>query len=399
MYGSIASLRKIRLAAGLSFSALAVLCSASVASALPTIQSLRGANQETSYGAAFPAPLVVWVSDSETSRPVSGLEVHFNPGTGIGLSSSQAITDEYGLASVTAKGMAVCTSHVRAEISGVPEANVIFADLVVDKATLTVVPDDVVVKLGSPLPTLVSYTIRGFVNGDTMETAQITGAPVLTTTAKDKSPHANYAIKGGVGTLSAPNYTFASGFGAVAVLDGPNPSSVADAPEGYYLPPAQPDEAHVQSAITDTPTLIGVLEPSFLAGLRGESGAFVRAAIWQNPVTASSAVGTYLIQAAIDSQALASVAAMPTFAAGVQQNAEIVVRAADLPSHEVATTGAMQLSQARAAIPAAVTTSPSSSALSGRMAVSPILSTVFTSSPNAYQQPTIRKAINQPVYR
>src|SRR5271168_3057463 len=141
----------------------AFVTSASAAAALPAIQQLRGANQETTYGAAFPAPLVVWVTDPVTERAMSGVTVHYVAGAGIGLSSTNAVTDEYGLASVTATGLTVCTSQVRAEVAGSPDANVTFEGLVVDKAVLTVVPADLEMRLGSTLPALAGYSFQGFV--------------------------------------------------------------------------------------------------------------------------------------------------------------------------------------------------------------------------------------------
>jgi len=377
----------------------AFVTSASAAAALPAIQQLRGANQETTYGAAFPAPLVVWVTDPVTERAMSGVTVHYVAGAGIGLSSTNAVTDEYGLASVTATGLTVCTSQVRAEVAGSPDANVTFEGLVVDKAVLTVVPADLEMRLGSTLPALAGYSFQGFVNGDTVETAQITGAPVLTTTAKDRSPHANYAIKGGMGTLFSPNYTFVPGFGTIAVLNEPNPGGYADAPEAYILPPAKEDDAHVQTAIVDEPVTIAIKQPSFLAGLRGESGAFVRAAIWQSSTATSAEMASYLIRTAIGDQPVAAITVQPTFVAGLRETPETAVLAAVLPAAMIAAP-AMQSLQARAAIPVVPAGAASSSDAPVRKTVSPVLSTVSVSTPAAHTQSVIRKAYNpQPVYR
>jgi hypothetical protein len=51
-----------------------------------------------------------------------------------------------------------------------------------------------------------TYTITGFVNGDT--SSVVTGAPVLTTTATLSSPFGSYPITVTLGTLLASNYTF-----------------------------------------------------------------------------------------------------------------------------------------------------------------------------------------------
>ncbi len=67
-------------------------------------------------------------------------------------------------------------------------------------------------QFGQANPTL-TYTVAGFVNGDTQAIAT-TGAPSLTTTATTSSSTGSYPITIGVGTFSAPNYgapTFVNG--------------------------------------------------------------------------------------------------------------------------------------------------------------------------------------------
>jgi len=96
------------------------------------------------------------------------------------------------------------------------------------------------------LPAISSYTIQGFVNGDTMATAQISGEPSLTTTATAGSRFGNYAIKGNPGTLDSPNYTFVPGFGTLAVIDGPLPD---DDPVVLANSPASHQPGVVRTAI------------------------------------------------------------------------------------------------------------------------------------------------------
>ena len=71
--------------------------------------------------------------------------------------------------------------------------NVVYVNgaLTVDKATLTVTPNNQSSVAGSVLPSL-SATITGFVNGDT-QTA-VTGQPALTTTATSSYPAGSYPI-------------------------------------------------------------------------------------------------------------------------------------------------------------------------------------------------------------
>lgn len=252
---------------------LAAISAASVLAAEPALRILKGNNQQAVYGSSFAAPLTVWVSDSITHRSIAGVPVTFTAGAGIGLSSTSAVTDERGVAAVTATGLAAGASNVSARIADNPASQVTFGNLAVDKAVLTVLPADVDAPVGAQLPAVSAYSIQGFVNGDTEATAQISGTPVLTTTAKDNSPRANYAIKGNVGTLSAPNYSFVAGFGTLAFLGAPEMENAA-----IQQAELAGKSAEIHAALTDQPVAV----PAFLAGLRGQSGVFVQTAIWQS---------------------------------------------------------------------------------------------------------------------
>src|SRR6266852_158315 len=71
--------------------------------------------------------------------------------------------------------------------------NVVYVNgtLTVDKATLTVTPNNQSIVAGSALPSF-SATITGFVNGDTQTV--VIGLPALTTTATSSSPAGSYPI-------------------------------------------------------------------------------------------------------------------------------------------------------------------------------------------------------------
>lgn len=255
---------------------IAVVSAASALAAEPAISILKGDNQQAVYGSSFAAPLTVWVSDATTHRSIAGVPVTFTASAGIGLSSTSAVTDERGVAAVTATGLAAGVSTVSAQIADHPASQVTFANLAVDKAVLTVLPADVDAPVGAALPAVSAYSIQGFVNGDTEATAQISGTPVLTTTAKDNSPRANYAIKGNVGTLSAPNYGFVAGFGTLAFLGAPEMENAAS-----QRAELAGKSAEIHPALTDQQVAV----PAFLAGLRGQSGVFVQTAIWQAQAT------------------------------------------------------------------------------------------------------------------
>jgi uncharacterized repeat protein (TIGR03803 family) len=75
----------------------------------------------------------------------------------------------------------------------------------VDQAHLTVTADDKATTYGGAVPAL-TYTITGFVNGDTA--AVLSGAPSLTTTVTSASGVGSYAITVAPGNLAAANYDF-----------------------------------------------------------------------------------------------------------------------------------------------------------------------------------------------
>jgi hypothetical protein len=99
--------------------------------------------------------------------------------------------------------------------------NVVYVNgtLTVDKASLTVMPNNQSIVSGSALPSL-SATITGFVNGDTQTV--VTGSPALTTTASSSSPAGTYPIVATLGTLTATNYSFTFGTGTLTITPGAN---------------------------------------------------------------------------------------------------------------------------------------------------------------------------------
>ncbi|MGA2047210.1 MAG: chitobiase/beta-hexosaminidase C-terminal domain-containing protein [Terracidiphilus sp.] len=76
----------------------------------------------------------------------------------------------------------------------------------VGKATLRFKANNRISVFGHALPAL-TYTVSGFVNGDS--SSVLTGTPSLATTATPKSPVGNYQISIAQNTLAATNYTFA----------------------------------------------------------------------------------------------------------------------------------------------------------------------------------------------
>jgi hypothetical protein len=87
--------------------------------------------------------------------------------------------------------------------------------LTVTPAVLTVTANNAVNLYGSSLPAF-TFTITGFVNGDTQATAT-TGAAGLTTTASARSPVGTYPITAAQGTLAATNYSFTFAAGTLTI--------------------------------------------------------------------------------------------------------------------------------------------------------------------------------------
>lgn len=78
----------------------------------------------------------------------------------------------------------------------------------VTKAPLHIHPASFTIHAGDPLPAF-TYTLTGFVNGDTQATAT-TGAAVITTPATTPTKFGHYYIIGAQGSLQAQNYYFLS---------------------------------------------------------------------------------------------------------------------------------------------------------------------------------------------
>jgi len=93
--------------------------------------------------------------------------------------------------------------------------NMVNGEITVGKAPLTVTPVNQSMTYGSPSPSL-TYTLAGFVNGDSQATA-ITGAPALTTTAAATSSVGQYTVTAAPGTLAANNYAFEFAAGSIKI--------------------------------------------------------------------------------------------------------------------------------------------------------------------------------------
>ena len=85
--------------------------------------------------------------------------------------------------------------------------------------TLTVTADTKSRPFGQSNPVLTA-TILGFVNGQTLATSGVTGSPACATTATVASPAGTYPITCSIGTLASAAYTFAFAPGVLTVIRG-----------------------------------------------------------------------------------------------------------------------------------------------------------------------------------
>ncbi len=113
----------------------------------------------------------------------------------------------------------------------------------VDKAHLTVTAGSLSNVYGAPIPHL-TYTITGFVDGDTASV--VTGTPTLTTTATSESGVGSYPITIGAGTLSAANYDFTNHVAGVLHVT-PAPLTIKVNSESYVI--GQPIPANTYSYV------------------------------------------------------------------------------------------------------------------------------------------------------
>ena len=153
--------------------------------------TVTAADQSMTYGGAVPTPTyaITGFVNGDTQAVVSGDPV-LTPGA-----TSASLVGSY--TTNVAQGTLSATNY--------DFPTFVNGTLVVNKAHLTVTADNKTKAPGSPNPPL-TYTISGFVNGDT--SSVVSGTASLSTTATTSSPAGVYSITVAVGTLTAANYDF-----------------------------------------------------------------------------------------------------------------------------------------------------------------------------------------------
>ncbi len=124
------------------------------------------------------------------------------------------------------------------------------ATIAVTPATLTITATSFTEPVGSAVPTL-TYTITGFVNGDTGQV--ISGAPILTTTDQGLlTPPGTYPINVDVSQMTAANYVFNPVNGSITITPGNPPDYTITAnPTSLTMIPGQVQQVTIFAVPTN----------------------------------------------------------------------------------------------------------------------------------------------------
>ena len=218
-------------------------------------------NVTKAYGAANPALTVSYGGfvNGDTAASLTAPPTVSTPAT---------LTSAVGTYPITASG-AVSANYAISYVAGT---------LTVTKASVTVTAADETKAYGAANPALtVSYS--GFVNGETLATSGVTGAPSLTTPATPTSAVGGYPIVAAPGTLAAANYSFTFVSGTLTVNKATLTVSADNVTKAYGA--ANP-----------------ALTVSYGGFVNGDTAASLTAPpTVSTPATLTSAVGTYPITA------------------------------------------------------------------------------------------------------
>ena len=159
-------------------------------SSLPPFTIMFPAISAATYGTA---PITLSATVDQTGQPVASYTVKSGPGH---ISGSTLVVTGAGTITVEADQPGDASHSAAAPVTRM---------VTIALAVLNVKADDLSRSPGVDNPPL-TYTISGFVNGDTISV--VTGTPMLSTTATKSSPYGSYPITVAKGSLSAANYSF-----------------------------------------------------------------------------------------------------------------------------------------------------------------------------------------------
>ncbi len=158
----------------------------------PAVLTVTATSTMMTYGGSLPAlsySMTGFVNGDNQGSSTTGA-----PSITTGATSSSPVGN---YAINAAQGTLAATNYTFTFVNGV---------LAINPATLTVTANNQSMSEGGNFPTF-TYTMTGFVNGDTQGTAT-TGQPNITTDAPNNPPVGTYNIIPSLGTLVATNYTF-----------------------------------------------------------------------------------------------------------------------------------------------------------------------------------------------
>ena len=204
--------------------------------------------------------------------------------------ATSGVTGAPSLTTAATPASAAGTYTITAGLGTLASGNYSFSfvngTLTITKAVLTVTADDESRVYGDANPTFTA-TITGFQNGETLATSGVTGVPSLTTTATATSPVGSYTITAALGTLASDNYSFSFVNGTLTVT-----------------------KAVLTVTAEDESRIYGDANPTFTASYAGfkngetlATSGVTGAPSLSTTATATSAVGTYPITAALGSLA------------------------------------------------------------------------------------------------
>jgi uncharacterized repeat protein (TIGR01451 family) len=244
--------------------------SATVTVAQPATAGLAVTAASATYGSASTTLSAVLTTPG---GPLAGKTVSF---TLNGSPAGSAVTDATGLASVSASiaGLGAGSYPVTANFAGDVNNTAASgsATLTINPAVLTVTSANATRIYGDPNPAF-SFTIAGFVNGDTV--AVVSGSPACSSVGATAAV-GTYPITCTTGTLSAANYTFAFVSGNLTVTPAALTVAAADATRVYGDP-----------------------NPAFTGTITGIKNGDNITATYSTTATAASPVGTYPITPAL----------------------------------------------------------------------------------------------------
>jgi len=186
---------------------------------------VNGSTIEVPGGTTFPHAIdfsftATVGSDDQNPRPITSVSADINgvaislaptvlkpnPVTGLGTTS---VTVNVSML-VTGVGAHIVTARATNDVGLPAQPDVHTFNVVILKTPLTVTADNKTRTYGSANPTF-TYTITGFINGETLATSGVTGVPNVTTTATQFSPvlaSGTYPITPSLGSLASSKYDF-----------------------------------------------------------------------------------------------------------------------------------------------------------------------------------------------